>query len=259
MAWGNLELILKNPCPDSILRCRLSSIGNPILEIKPSYDRLISTMIFPILITRDLYIGSGSLNEPDIFLAPSYLLTIIVITIFHMRHRHVSSGLIHWGRHKMVSIWQTIFLNHFCTRIAVFHYNFNKICSQRTNWLLTILLPVDGLLPSILRAISWTNVDLSSRWVCQVSAQYMHTWGCRVFTLFQYHLSACALSLKMCIPLYVWLWKLNKRTCYSYLSQFKVLHTASKGHTNVKCRGVFSLYLPGKPSMLLPLTQRSPK
>ena len=205
MAWGNLELILKNPCPESILRCRLSSIGNPILEIKPSYDRLISTMVFPILITRDLYIGSGSLNEPNIFLAPSYLLTIIVITIIHMRHRHVSSGLIHWGRHKMVSIWQTIFLNHFCTRIAVFHYNFNKICSQRTNWLLTILLSVDGLLPSILRAISWTNVDLSSRWICQVSVQYMHTWGCRVFTLFQYHLSACVLSLKMCIPLYMWL------------------------------------------------------
>ena len=34
-------------------------IGNPIVEIKRSYDRLISTMGFPIPIRRHLYIESG--------------------------------------------------------------------------------------------------------------------------------------------------------------------------------------------------------
>ena len=45
--------------PDSISRCHLTSIGNPIVEIRRSYDRLISTMGFPILVRRHLYIESG--------------------------------------------------------------------------------------------------------------------------------------------------------------------------------------------------------
>ena len=40
---------------DSILRCHLTSIGNPTVEIRQSYDRLISTMGFPILVRRHLY------------------------------------------------------------------------------------------------------------------------------------------------------------------------------------------------------------
>ena len=49
---------------ESIKRCHLTSIGNPIVEIRRSYDRLISTMGFPILVRRHLYIESGprSLN-----------------------------------------------------------------------------------------------------------------------------------------------------------------------------------------------------
>ena len=35
---------------DSIKRCHLTSIGNPIVEIRRSYDHLISTMGFPILV-----------------------------------------------------------------------------------------------------------------------------------------------------------------------------------------------------------------
>ena len=46
--------------PDSILRCHLTSVGNPIVEIRRSYDRLISTMWFPILIRQHLYIESGT-------------------------------------------------------------------------------------------------------------------------------------------------------------------------------------------------------
>ena len=44
--------------PDSIKRCHLTSIGNPIVEIRRSYDRLISTMGFPIPVRRHLYIES---------------------------------------------------------------------------------------------------------------------------------------------------------------------------------------------------------
>ena len=45
--------------PDSILRCHLTSIGKPIVEIRRSYDRLISTMGFPILVRWHLYIELG--------------------------------------------------------------------------------------------------------------------------------------------------------------------------------------------------------
>ena len=38
----------------------LTSIGNPIVELRRSYDRLISTMGFPTLVRWHLYIESGS-------------------------------------------------------------------------------------------------------------------------------------------------------------------------------------------------------
>ena len=44
---------------DSIKRCHLTSIGNPIVEIRRSYDRLISTMGFPIRVRQHLYIELG--------------------------------------------------------------------------------------------------------------------------------------------------------------------------------------------------------
>ena len=43
----------------SIWRCHLTSIGNPIVKIRRSYDRLISTMGFAILARWQLYIESG--------------------------------------------------------------------------------------------------------------------------------------------------------------------------------------------------------
>ena len=45
--------------PDSIYSCHLTGIGNPIVEIRRSYDRLISTMGFPIPVRCHLYIESG--------------------------------------------------------------------------------------------------------------------------------------------------------------------------------------------------------
>ena len=44
--------------PDSIKICQLTSIGNPIVEIRRFYDRLISAMGFPVPV-RHLYIESG--------------------------------------------------------------------------------------------------------------------------------------------------------------------------------------------------------
>ena len=51
--------LLKHQGADSIKRCNLTSIGNPIVEIRRSYDRLISTMGLPILVRWHLYIESG--------------------------------------------------------------------------------------------------------------------------------------------------------------------------------------------------------
>ena len=44
---------------ESIQICHLTSVGNPIMDIRRFYGRLISTMGFPILVRRDLYIESG--------------------------------------------------------------------------------------------------------------------------------------------------------------------------------------------------------
>ena len=43
-------------------RCHLTSIENPIVEIRQSYDRLTSTMGFPILIICNLSIESGPIT-----------------------------------------------------------------------------------------------------------------------------------------------------------------------------------------------------
>ena len=54
---------IKNRAPiqyDVSIRWHLTSIGNPIVEIRQSYDRLIPTMGFPILVRRHLYIETGS-------------------------------------------------------------------------------------------------------------------------------------------------------------------------------------------------------
>ena len=47
------------PRPGPRPRWHLTSLGNPIVEIRRSYDRLISTMGFPVLVRWHLYIESG--------------------------------------------------------------------------------------------------------------------------------------------------------------------------------------------------------
>ena len=70
--WSRRQCV--NLGPDSILRCRLTGIGNPIVEIRRSYDRLISTMGFPIPVRRHLYIESG----PWWLMMASFLVVYIV-------------------------------------------------------------------------------------------------------------------------------------------------------------------------------------
>ena len=73
--WGKYQ------GPDSIQGHRLTSIGNPIVEIRRSYDRLISTMGFPILVRRDLYIESGPRKHlellPLVILCSMYSKTVV--------------------------------------------------------------------------------------------------------------------------------------------------------------------------------------
>ena len=59
VAWWCMSNLANVQGPDSIQRWHLASIGNPIVEIRRSYDRLISTMGFPILVRWHLYIESG--------------------------------------------------------------------------------------------------------------------------------------------------------------------------------------------------------
>ena len=57
--WFGTDVGSSGLGPDSIWRWHLTSIGNSIVEIRRSYDRLISTMGFPILVRSHLYIESG--------------------------------------------------------------------------------------------------------------------------------------------------------------------------------------------------------
>ena len=49
-------MVIKKPLgADSIKRCHLTCIGNHIVEIRRSYDRLISTIGFPILVRWHIF------------------------------------------------------------------------------------------------------------------------------------------------------------------------------------------------------------
>ena len=59
---ATLDSSKRGKAPDSVQRCRLTSIGNPIMEIRRSADGLISTMGIPILVRWHLGIESGPSN-----------------------------------------------------------------------------------------------------------------------------------------------------------------------------------------------------
>ena len=73
--------------PDSIQRCHLTSIGNPIVEIRQSYDRLISTLGFPILVRWYLFIESG----------PRIHIDLSSMGYCEIRNQFCHKCLTHWG------------------------------------------------------------------------------------------------------------------------------------------------------------------
>ena len=60
-----LSVLIRYQGPDSIQICRLTSIGNPVVEIRRSYDRLISTMGFPIYQYRKSHCGDQTILRPS--------------------------------------------------------------------------------------------------------------------------------------------------------------------------------------------------
>ena len=81
--------------PDSIQRCHLISIGNPIVEIRRSCDRLICTMGFPIPVRRHLYIESGPCSNSgddviiDCWWRHNYQTIVTWIMIFNSLDRSI--------------------------------------------------------------------------------------------------------------------------------------------------------------------------
>ena len=73
-------MIYRNQGPDSIYGCHLTIIGNSIVEIRRSWFSLISTMGFPILVRRHLYIDSTPRTK-------CRLLWEIIILSFQNQHQ----------------------------------------------------------------------------------------------------------------------------------------------------------------------------
>ena len=63
LLWSPEDWLHGDLGPDSIYRCHLTSIGNPIVEIRQSQDRLTSTMGFPILVRCHLYFETAPWDE----------------------------------------------------------------------------------------------------------------------------------------------------------------------------------------------------
>ena len=61
-----IALYLSRQGADSITRCHLTRIGNTIVEIRRSYNRLISTMGFAILLRHHLYIESEPRSQDSV-------------------------------------------------------------------------------------------------------------------------------------------------------------------------------------------------
>ena len=110
-------------CPGSWfnIKIHLTSMGIPIVEIRRSYDRLISTKGFPILIRWHLYFESGSwwCHITVRSLLPSSWLDCTRITWMKYEISIAPQLLTNHGRDKMVTILQATFSNSF-SRIFFF-------------------------------------------------------------------------------------------------------------------------------------------
>ena len=95
--WWRLFWKIVNSCKqqgaDSIQIWHLTSIGNPIVEIRRSYDRLISTMGFPKLVRWHLYIESGPRWFESLALLPDRLFCRVCINLLEQIHINYFSYL----------------------------------------------------------------------------------------------------------------------------------------------------------------------
>ena len=98
---------------ESIWRCHLTSIGNNFVEIRRSYDRLISTMGFPILVRRHIYIESGPWLSEWKF---GFRLTVPIFSKFPAIHTHITQKtkywmpFLTWWRHYMETFFALLAL-----------------------------------------------------------------------------------------------------------------------------------------------------
>ena len=135
------------------------------MEIRWSYDRLISTMGFPILVRCHLYIESGPwfIISLDNDLVPS-----------------VSPPcLTHWCQDRMATILQRTSSNLFpVSKLLYCNSNFTKSSSQRSNQQYTSIGLDNGLAPNRRQAIIWTNDGLVYRCICiTLSPCLMSGWS----------------------------------------------------------------------------------
>ena len=102
--------------PSLIERCRLTSIGSPIVEIRRSYDRVISTMGFPILVRRHLY----------------WIRALVFLVAYWAEDEPLAAGMIvHFG--IVFSKWQLVcnfcsverrwLFNHFLVLVSNLYYH----------------------------------------------------------------------------------------------------------------------------------------
>ena len=106
------ENIHRNLGADSIQRCRLTSIGNPIVEIRRSKDRLISTMGFPILVRwcLCLYIESGPWDHV-LFQYKDTALPVYKIPLCRLLWDHLISAIEYSMLVKKNESFENCFLN----------------------------------------------------------------------------------------------------------------------------------------------------
>ena len=177
----------------------LNSIGNAIVEIRRSYDRLISTMVFPILVRQHLYIESGpwshqnvaaqhlSVVEPlhiKLYAVPECMPTILHITL---RPPLYMVKTLHWrhNEHDGISNHQRIG----CFFKRLFRCRSKKISKLCVTGPWEANPPVTSGFPSQRASNAenisiWWNAFQISRWVCNpwlsaVRTFYLLYWKIR--------------------------------------------------------------------------------
>ena len=87
---------------------------NPIMEIRQSYDRLISTMGFPILVRRHLYTESGPWWWPGDASSQDIITVAMVLIYISQEYFSTSTRRVNSLRpRQMDAIFQTTFSNAF--------------------------------------------------------------------------------------------------------------------------------------------------